>query len=103
MIVNFRPNAPMPIDALSRVAQGVLAGVGFLGAGVIMRDESGQPHRLNTAASIWVTAALGMACGLGAWLAAAITAVLVLGLLTIGTRIDHTFFGRFEKTQSRED
>jgi putative Mg2+ transporter-C (MgtC) family protein len=102
-LVNFDPSRVMPIDALSRVAQGVLAGVGFLGAGVIMRDESGQPHRLNTAASIWVTAALGMACGLGAWIAVAITTVLVFALLTIGTRIDHIFFGRFEKTQDPKD
>ena len=102
-LVNFDPAQPVPVDALSRIAQGVLAGVGFLGAGVIMRDEAGQPHRLNTAASIWVTAALGMACGLGAWIAVAIATIFVFVLLTIGSRIDHTFYGRFEKTQDPKD
>ena len=102
-VFDFDPARALPIDAVSRVVQGVLAGVGFLGAGVIMRDESGQPHRLNTAASIWVAATLGIACGLGAWIPVAIAMVLALALLTIGTRIDHIFFGRFEKTQAPED
>jgi putative Mg2+ transporter-C (MgtC) family protein len=102
-LVDFDASKAIPVDALSRVIQGVLTGVGFLGAGVIMRDEVGQPHRLNTAASIWVTAALGLACGLGAWVAIAITTVLVFALLTIGSRIDHIFFGRFEKTQDPRD
>jgi putative Mg2+ transporter-C (MgtC) family protein len=102
-LVNFDTAQAMSVDALSRVAQGVLAGVGFLGAGVIMRDEAGQPHRLNTAASIWVTAALGMACALGAWIAVIIATIFVFALLTIGTRIDHIFFGRFEKTQDPKD
>ncbi len=103
MIINFDTSLRVPPDALSRVAQGVLTGVGFLCAGVIMRDESGQPHRLNTAAAIWVTAALGMVCGLGAWIAASITAVLVFALLSIGARIDHIFFGRFESTEDPKD
>ncbi|MBI1211837.1 MAG: MgtC/SapB family protein [Alphaproteobacteria bacterium] len=102
-LVNFDPSHGMPVDGLSRVIQGVLTGVGFLGAGVIMRDEAGKPHRLNTAASIWVTAALGIACALGAWVAVALTTVLTFGLLTIGSRIDHIFFGRFEKTQDPKD
>lgn len=102
-VLNFDPAHPTPTDAVSRVIQGVLAGVGFLGAGVIMRDDSGHVHRLNTAASIWVTAALGITCGLGAWIPAAIAILLVFALLTVGTRIDHIFFGRFEKTQDPKD
>ena len=58
-------------DALSRVVQGVLqgvmAGIGFIGAGVILRDaEAGIVLGLTTAATVWVAAALGIACGLGA-------------------------------------
>ena len=102
-VLNFDPSHPVPTDAISRVIQGVLAGVGFLGAGVIMRDDSGHVHRLNTAASIWVTAALGVTCGLGAWVAAAITTVLVFALLTVGTLVDHNFYGRLEKTQDPKD
>ena len=102
-VLNFDPNIIPPRDAVSRVIQGVLTGVAFLGAGVIMRDEGGNPHRLNTAASIWVTAALGITCGLGAWIPAIISALLVLILLTIGARIDHWLFGRVEKTQDPKD
>lgn len=102
-VLNFDPNHPMPTDAVSRVIQGVLAGVGFLGAGIIMRDDTGQVHRLNTAASIWVTAALGLTCGLGAWIPAAVTRLLVFGLLTLGMRFDHNFYGRLEKTHAPKD
>jgi putative Mg2+ transporter-C (MgtC) family protein len=102
-VQNFDPSLPAQTDAISRVIQGVLAGVGFLGAGVIMRDDSGQVHRLNTAASIWVTAALGITCGLGAWVPALITTVLVFVLLTVGTQIDHIFYGRFEKSQNNKE
>ena len=97
-VVDFDPSHPTPTDAVSRVIQGVLAGVGFLGAGVIMRDDAGHVHRLNTAAAIWVTAALGLTCGLGAWIPAAVTTILVFALLTIGMRFDHNFFGRLEKS-----
>lgn len=102
-ILDFDPAHPTPSDAVSRVIQGVLAGVGFLGAGVIMRDEAGHVHRLNTAASIWVTAALGIACGLGAWVPVTITTALVFVLLTIGAVVDHRFFGRLEHRQNPSD
>jgi putative Mg2+ transporter-C (MgtC) family protein len=59
-------------DAESRVLQGiiqgVLTGIGFIGAGVILHDTRAQEiYGLTTAATVWVTAALGIACGLGAW------------------------------------
>ena len=92
-----------PADAVSRVIQGVLAGVGFLGAGVIMRDESGNVHRLNTAASVWVTASIGVVCGLGEYAVAIVGAAFVLALLTIGAAVDHRFFGRLGKTQDPRD
>ncbi|MDZ8188846.1 MAG: MgtC/SapB family protein [Nostoc sp. ChiSLP02] len=59
-------------DALSRVIQGIATGVGFLGAGEIVRQSS-QPsqqleiHGLTSAAAIWVSAALGIAAGCGLW------------------------------------
>src|SRR5678809_1140524 len=54
-------------DALSRVIQGVLTGIGFLGAGVILRDPAGHVTGLTTAATIWICAVFGMICGLGYW------------------------------------
>ena len=59
-------------DAMSRVVQGiiqgVMAGISFIGAGVILRDaQTRTVEGLTTAATVWVTAALGIACGLGRW------------------------------------
>jgi putative Mg2+ transporter-C (MgtC) family protein len=102
-VLGFDGDGPLPADAVSRVIQGVLAGVGFLGAGVIMRDETGNVHRLNTAASVWVTAAVGVVCGLGEYLIALIAAILVLVLLTVGAEVDHRFFGKLEKSQDPRD
>src|SRR5690349_9663566 len=50
-----------------RVAAQVVVGIGFIGAGTIIQ-RNGQPHHLTTAASLWATAAVGMAVGVGAWL-----------------------------------
>jgi putative Mg2+ transporter-C (MgtC) family protein len=102
-VLGISGGGSFPADAISRVIQGVLAGVGFLGAGVIMRDETGNVHRLNTAASVWVTAAIGVVCGLGEWFVALIGAALVLLLLTIGARVDHRFFGRLERDDEKQD
>ena len=54
-------------DAVSRVIQGIVTGIGFLGAGVIMKIQEAREIRgLTTAAGIWMTAAAGVAIGLGA-------------------------------------
>lgn len=77
-------------DAASRVVQGVLTGIGFLGAGLIVRREDETvPHGLTTAAAVWVTAALGCAAGLGHWLVASAATIMVLGLLQLDHSIEH--------------
>ena len=73
-------------DALSRVVQGVIqgvmAGISFIGAGVILRDaQTRTVEGLTTAASVWVTAALGIACGFGAWVTVGIAVTVALILL----------------------
>jgi putative Mg2+ transporter-C (MgtC) family protein len=80
-------------DALSRVVQGLIqglmAGIGFIGAGVILRKaDAGEVHGLTTAATVWVTAALGIACGLAAWRAAVIAAVLAVVVLVGGAWLE---------------
>jgi putative Mg2+ transporter-C (MgtC) family protein len=66
----------------ARVAAGVVTGVGFLGAGVIFRGMRGDvPVGLTTAASIWVTAAVGVAAGAGLYLISTVVAVLSLIVL----------------------
>jgi putative Mg2+ transporter-C (MgtC) family protein len=50
------------------IIQGVMGGIGFIGAGVILRDYQTQTvENLTTAATVWLTAGLGIACGLAAW------------------------------------
>jgi putative Mg2+ transporter-C (MgtC) family protein len=68
----------------SRVAAGVVAGIGFLGAGVIFRAMRGDlPMGLTTAASIWIVAAIGMAAGVGLYLVSVVIAVLAVFILMI--------------------
>jgi putative Mg2+ transporter-C (MgtC) family protein len=83
----------------SRVIQGIVTGVGFLGAGVIVRSEKGQHvHGLTTAACVWVTACVGAACAIAQWQIVVIGVVLVLILLVFGgpfeRAIDRRWSGR---------
>lgn len=76
-------------DAVSRIAQGVMTGIGFLGAGVILRRDGEQGVTgLTTAASIWVTAVLGLSCGLGQWRLAIYGVLFALGILIIGRAVE---------------
>lgn len=71
--------AGMAIDDLSRVMQGIITGIGFLGAGTILKGSSVQDVKgLTTAAGIWLTAAIGVAVGLGHESTAVMTTVLAL-------------------------
>jgi len=84
-------------NAASRVVQGIIqglmAGIGFIGAGVILRDSNAQRVKgLTSAATVWVTAALGIACGLGAWRTVAIALVLTFFVLLGLHWIEHVMF-----------
>jgi len=85
------------VDATSRVIQGVLTGIGFLGAGVIFRRSIGdRVHGLTSAACVWATACLGLVCGLAAWPIVATGALLVFVLLILGgpfERLSQRWFG----------
>ena len=90
--------------AVSRAIQGIVGGIGFLGAGVILHQgPESRIRNLTTAATIWMSAALGIACGLGAWRTGGVAAVLALVVLTLGARIDHALFGRFGAGSSDHD
>ena len=79
----------MDAEAMSRVIQGLLAGIGFLGAGaVIKQSDSGKVRGLTTAAGIWATAAIGMTVGLGRETTAVISTVLVLVILSLLLRLE---------------
>jgi putative Mg2+ transporter-C (MgtC) family protein len=81
--------AGMRIEDVSRVIQGVAAGIGFIGAGAILKiTEARVIEGLTTAAGIWLTAALGVAVGLGRFGVAAISAVLAWVILAVVARIE---------------
>ena len=62
-----------------------MAGVGFLGAGVIVRSEKGHHgHGLTTAACVWVTACIGAACAIAQWQIVVMGVVVVLVILVFG-------------------
>jgi putative Mg2+ transporter-C (MgtC) family protein len=63
----------------THVAAQVVSGIGFLGAGMIFRDGL-NVRGLNTAATLWCSAAVGILCGAGAWMHAALAATLVVGV-----------------------
>jgi len=67
----------MSLDGLSRVIQGMVTGIGFIGAGTILKlNEQREIQGLTTAAGLWMTAAIGVAAGLG-----------ILGVALIGTLV----------------
>ncbi|MDM9381209.1 MgtC/SapB family protein [Chlorogloeopsis sp. ULAP01] len=75
-------------DPLSRVIQGVAAGIGFLGAGEILRESPEESQRtkvrgLTSAAAIWISAALGIAAGCGLWQLGLISTVLSFLVLNV--------------------
>jgi putative Mg2+ transporter-C (MgtC) family protein len=84
-------------NAISRVIQGILTGVGFIGAGVILRDPMGHVTGLTTAATIWICAVLGIVCGLGNWSLLGIAVVLTTLLLLFGRPIERLAEKLFHK------
>lgn len=80
----------MPLADASRVLQGVIAGIGFLGAGAIIKlGEDEQVKGLTTAASIWVAAAIGVAAGMGKETTAVVSTLAALFILAIVHRLEN--------------
>jgi len=95
------------VNAASRVMQGVLTGIGFLGAGVIVRRNIGdRVHGLTSAACAWATACLGLICGLAAWPIVATGVVLVFVLLIFGgpfERMSHRWLSSHAHTPAKQE
>jgi putative Mg2+ transporter-C (MgtC) family protein len=89
----------------TRMAQGIMTGIGFLGAGVIFK-EGLSVRGLTTAASIWITAAIGIMLGVGFWFPAVVATALVLGTLSvfrwIEDRMPTQFYAQHSVRFSRE-
>jgi len=80
-------------DGIERVIQGIAAGIGFLGAGEILRQSQQEigkveVHGLTSAAAIWVSAALGTAAGCGLWQLALIGALMSLFVLRVIKKLE---------------
>ncbi|WP_233238090.1 MgtC/SapB family protein [Bordetella sp. LUAb4] len=93
----------MPVNDVSRVLQGVIAGIGFLGAGAIIKmSEEGQIKGLTTAASIWLTAAIGVAAGMGREATAVFATLLALIILGALHKLDKHISAKQKKHHSHE-
>jgi putative Mg2+ transporter-C (MgtC) family protein len=90
----------VPMDP-SRIAAGVITGIGFLGAGAIIREEQGVKG-LTTAASLWVVAALGLAIGCGFYSASIFATILALIVLLFLRNLETFVFAGKEKNKGGE-
>lgn len=89
LLVVASEQSGMDVDSVSRVIQGVFAGIGFLGAGAIIKqDASDQVRGLTTAATLWATAAIATAAGLGREGMAIIATLLALPILSLLLRLE---------------
>jgi putative Mg2+ transporter-C (MgtC) family protein len=95
MFVLAADQAGLDEDGMSRVIQGLLAGVGFVCAGAILKSGN-QEHvfGLTTAAGLWMTAAIGLAAGLGREALAVLSALLTLGILLLERPVQHVLDAR---------
>ena len=79
----------MSLDGLSRVIQGIVTGIGFIGAGSILKlSEERDIRGLTTAAGVWMTAAVGVAVGLGSLGVALLSTLFTLIILSLATRLE---------------
>lgn len=100
----------VPVDTLrvdpTRLAQGIMTGIGFLGAGVIIK-EGLTVRGLTTAASIWMTASIGILIGIGFYFPAAVATFLTLGTLSLFRWIEliipALYYGRLDVRFLRKD
>ncbi len=93
VVFNFQEDwlGAMPIETIrsdpTRMAQGIMTGIGFLGAGLIFK-EGVTVHGLTTAASIWTTAAIGILLGIGFFYPALLATVVTVGTLSAFRRVE---------------
>ena len=90
-------------DAGSRVIQGILTGIGFLGAGVIVHTQHHFRVRgLTSAACTWLAACIGIACGVGQWPVVAIALAITFTLLIAGRRVERGLHRALGGSNDRE-
>jgi putative Mg2+ transporter-C (MgtC) family protein len=93
MFVLASTSSGMSLDAVSRVIQGLATGIGFIGAGAILKlSDTREIQGLTTAAGIWMTAAIGVAIGLGN-----------LGLAILATALTWIILASFEQFEIQRE
>lgn len=91
----------MSNDELSRVIQGLVTGIGFLGAGAILKlADEGRIKGLTSAAGLWLTAAVGVAAGLGRWGSAMVGVALIWFILEVVLRVEARLDGAAPRKES---
>ena len=94
----------MQYDAQSRVIQGIVTGIGFIGAGSILKlSEEREIQGLTTAAGLWLTAAIGIACGVGTIGIALITAVVTVIVLALAGVIETREAEKLKRKAEEQD
>jgi putative Mg2+ transporter-C (MgtC) family protein len=89
LFVLIPQQAGMPLSDLSRVMQGLLAGIGFIGGGAILKSpEQGRVQGMTSAAGIWMVAAIGVAVGLGRMASAIVAALFAYLVLSLFYRLE---------------
>lgn len=92
------------VDAVTRVVQGIAAGIGFLGAGTILKlDEQQKIKGLTTASSIWLAAALGTLAGLGEYVPAAAATVIAIVVLAVLRPMEKLLLARHSRNNPTSD
>jgi putative Mg2+ transporter-C (MgtC) family protein len=97
VLIPLLSSSSTSIDSLSRAIQGVATGVGFLGAGEILHGSERESTKLSvkgmtSAATIWVTAALGMVAGCGFWQLILLSTMMTLLILSVAKKIERGVF-----------
>lgn len=87
----------------ARIAANVITGIGFLGAGAILRDRGDRITGLTTAASLWVVAGIGLAVGIGFYTAALVSTVLTLIVLFFLRTAENKILGKEHHGQGDEN
>jgi putative Mg2+ transporter-C (MgtC) family protein len=90
-------------NVISRVVQGVLTGIGFLGAGVIIHTPTEHRVRgLTTATCVWLTACIGLICGTGSFRVLSVLSPIVMVLLLFGGWVERRLHGAWMETSDVE-
>jgi putative Mg2+ transporter-C (MgtC) family protein len=107
-MANLPPGVPHPGQAeISRVLQGLIGGIGFLGAGAVIQNKRAV-RGITTAAAVWVTAATGAACGMGLYSLAVLLAIASLFTLVVLEMVEDRYFpdpddGAFDKGSGKKE